>query len=301
MPAPAFDQLRARARARLGPRLRTLTARGDTPTCLVCGSKKYVERTVAYTREPAKTCDVRVCQHCGFVHMPGHIESRYAAKTDIEQLPAGHGRLGDLEVPGREFHMVKMGVDILGGTGHEALIFGAGRSMDNHHVAKLPEVERVAISDIMKVRDDAEFIDANDPPKRKFSVVVASEVIEHFRDPHEDFARLLGLVRRDGLLICGTNIHDGGKLAADRYIFYPDHTSYYSPQALRLVADRAGVHLDFRAPLVGQAMRKRYVIMSRSSRAMTRVADYFGREVYAPSELARPPQPVPQRSHQAWR
>jgi SAM-dependent methyltransferase len=173
--------------------------------------------------------------------------------------------------------------------------------LDNHHIDKLPEVRRTAIGDIMKVRDDAEFIDANNPPRKRFSVVVASEVIEHFRNPHEDFAKLFRLLKHDGLLVCGTNIYDGGPLAADRYIFYPDHTSYYTPPVLRRIANKAGVHIDFRSPLVGQGMRKRYVLFSRSAEVMESVAVYFGTEVYAPSELAQPERPIPQRSHQAWR
>lgn len=274
---------------------------GSRPACLICGSVRQRERTVTYTRDERKSCVVRICKTCGYVHMPGHVPSRYAGKTEMEQLPAGHSRLGDETVPGREFHMARMAVDILGGDRHEVLLYGAGRSLDNHHIAKLPEVRRVAIGDIMKVRDDAEFIDANDPPRRRFSVVVASEVIEHFRNPHEDFAKLFRLVRKDGLLVCGTNIYDGGQLQADRYIFYPDHTSYYTPQVLRRIADRAGVNLDFRSPLVGQGMRKRYVLFSQSAQVMKDVADYFGTEVYAPSELAQPPRPLPQRSHQEWR
>jgi SAM-dependent methyltransferase len=271
------------------------------PHCLVCGSHRLRERHLTYTRDPSKSCEVRVCRACGYVHMPGHTVSRYQTKTDMEQLPSGHNRLGTIDIPGREFHMAKMAVDILGGYGHEVLMYGAGRSLDNHHIAKLPEVGRVAISDIMKVRDDAEFIDADNPPRRRFSVVIASEVIEHFRDPHADFAKLLRLVKNDGLLVCGTNIFDGRNLAADRYIFYPDHTSYYTPQALRMIARRAGVHLDFRSPLTGQGMRKRYVLFSRSATVMENVACYFGTEVYAPSELEQPQRPIPQRSHQSWR
>src|SRR3954469_3654554 len=271
------------------------------PTCLVCGSHRVRERHLTYTRDTRKSCDVRICQTCGYVHMPGHVVSRYRDKTDMEQLPSGHNRLGTIEVPGREFHMAKMALDILGGHGHDVLLYGAGRSLDNHHIATLPEVRRVAISDIMKVRDDAEFVDADNPPRRRFSVVVASEVIEHFRDPHADFAKLLRLGKRDGLLGCGTNIYDGRNLAADRYIFYPDHTSYYTPEVLRGIAQRAGAHLDFRSPLTGQGMRKRYVLFSRSQTVMQLVACYFGTEVYAPSELAQPQRPIPQRSHQAWR
>jgi hypothetical protein len=276
-------------------------AESGRPRCLICGSGRLRERQVTYTRDASKSCDVRICMACGYVHMPGHVESRYQGKTDMEQLPEGHSRLGTIDVPGREFHMAKMAVDILGGSRHDVLLYGAGRSLDNHHMAKLPEIRRVAIGDIMKVRDDAEFIDANNPPRKRFSVVVASEVIEHFRNPHEDFAKLFRLLKRDGLLVCGTNIYDGGPLAADRYIFYPDHTSYYTPQVLRRIANQAGVHIDFRSPLVGQGMRKRYVLFSRSADVMENVAVYFGTEVYAPSELAQPERPLPQRSHQAWR
>jgi SAM-dependent methyltransferase len=290
--------------------LRSRLTREDAPTrapgkrkpkCLICGSRRLGERTVTYTGHKKKKSVVWTCKACGFLHMPGHVESRYKAKTDIEELPAGHSRLGDIDVPGREFHMAKMAIDILGGSGHEVLVYGAGRSLDNHHIAKLPEVKRVAIGDIMKLRDDAEFIDANDPPRRRFSVVVASEVIEHFRDPHEDFKKLFRLVKRDGLVVCGTNIYDGGPLEGDWYIQYPDHTAYYTPEVLRRIANRAGVHLDFRAPLTGQAMRKRYVIFTRSGEVMESVACYFGREVYAPSEIEHPDRPIPQRSHQTWR
>jgi len=304
--AAADPEMRERYAAELRSRLTRADAPRGTPgnrrpKCLICGSRRLSEQEVVYVRDKRKRSLVWTCKSCGYIHMPGHVESRYKAKTDIEQLPAGHSRLGDRDVPGREFHMAKMAVDILGGTGHSVLMYGAGRSLDNHHIATLPEVKRVAIGDIMKLRDDAEFIDANDPPRRRFSVVVASEVIEHFRDPHEDFKKLFRLVKRDGLLVCGTNIYDGGPLEGDWYIHYPDHTSYYSPEVLRRIANRAGIHLDFRAPMTGQAMRKRYVIFSRSAEVMESVACYFGREVYAPSELAQPDRPIPQRSHQQWR
>ena len=298
---PYLAEARRRLRREELPKRPIRDPESGRPTCLICGSGRLREKRVTYTGDESKSCAVRTCKSCGYVHLPGHVESRYLSKTDMEQLPAGHSRLGTIDVPGREFHMAKMAVDILGGSGHSVLLYGAGRSLDNHHIAKLPEVRRIAVGDIMKVRDDAEFIDANNPPRRRFSVVVASEVIEHFRSPHEDFAKLFRLVRHDGLLVCGTNIYDGGPLAADRYIFYPDHTSYYAPQVLRRVANQAGMHIDFRSPLVGQGMRKRYVIFSESAEVMESVACYFGTEVYAPSELAQPERPLLQRSHQEWR
>src|SRR5699024_10423646 len=106
----------------------------------------------------------------------------------------------------------------------------------------------------------------------------------HGRDARPGFVKLLRLVRRDCLLICGTNIYAGGNLARDPYIFYQDHTAYYTPPALREIARSAGFHLDFRTPKIGAAMRKRYVLFSRSAKVMQDAACYFGTQAYAPSE-----------------
>ena len=142
--------------------------------------------------------------------------------------------------------MARMALQILGRKGGQnVLVYGAGRSLDNLHIQRLPRVGTVSIADIMKVRDDAPFIDVNDPGKQRFPVVVASEVIEHFRDPWSDFATLLGLVDPQGLLVCGTNIHDGRpNLERDRYIYYRDHTSYYSVESLRRIATAMGFYVE---------------------------------------------------------
>ena len=264
-------------------------------------------KTVTLAKNPAKQLDVHTCRDCGYIHIPKAV-SFYTALSTYEQLhsPAAVtgtaiSRAGTNEQPGREFHMAKMAIDILGRDSVEVLVYGAGSSLDNQHIAKLDEVRHVAIGDIMKLRDDAEFVDANKPASRKFHVIVASEVVEHFRKPREDFAKLFKFVKDDGLLVCGTSIYDGGKLSRDPYIFYTDHTSYYTPQVLRGIANDAGFHIDFRAPLIADGMRKRYVLFSRSQKVMESVACYFGVELYAPSEIARPRRPPVQKGHQAWR
>jgi hypothetical protein len=264
-------------------------------------------KTVTFAENPAKQLDVHTCRDCGYIHIPKAV-SFYTALSTYEQLhsPAAVtgtavSRAGTHEQPGREFHMAKMAIDILGRDNVEVLVYGAGSSLDNQHIAKLGEVRHVAIGDIMKLRDDAEFVDADKPASRKFHVIVASEVVEHFRKPREDFARLFKFVKDDGLLVCGTSIYDGGKLSRDPYIFYTDHTSYYAPQVLRGIANDAGFHIDFRAPLIADGMRKRYVSFSKSRKVMESVACYFGVEPYAPSEIARPRRPPAQKSHRAWR
>ncbi len=225
-------------------------------------------------------------------------KSNYLDMADIASLP-GSSRAGTPTRKGREFHMAQMAVDILDRDDTEVLVYGAGKSLDNHHIEKLPGVSNVAIGDIMKLRDDAEFIDANQPPPRRFHVVIACEVIEHFRDPWSDFAKLLRLVERDGIVVCGTNVWDGGDLTKDRYIYYPDHTAYYSPQALRHIADSFGFHLDFRAPI--SPARKRYVMFGKSSGVMEKVVDYFGSHRYAPSESApkKKPRTAPAKARSA--
>jgi len=86
-------------------------------------------------------------------------------------------------------------------------------------------------------------------------------------------------------LICGTNVHGGRPdLDRDRYLYYPDHTSYFSVASLRRIASAMGFHVDFRLP-DGLGRRKRYVLFTRSPKVVAGVADYFGRVPLAPSEV----------------
>ena len=183
--------------------------------------------------------------------------------------------------------MAKMAIDILGRDDLEVLVFGAGRSFDNRHIAALPQVRHVAIADVMQLRDDAEFIDANLPAPRRFDVVVASEVVEHFLDPRGEFAHLFSYLEPDGLLVCGTNVYDGGLLATQSYIFVPGHTSYYSERSLTRIAEDNGYLLDIRIPLVATGYggpRKRYLLFSRSPAVIEAVGRYFSTRSHAPSE-----------------
>ena len=271
------------------------------PRCKVCGSANVQRQRVTFVRNPDLVARTRRCRDCGYIHIVRPQQSIWKEKDVSSVVPGRNSRIGTRERAGREFHMAKMAVDMLGREGVSVLVYGAGTNLDNVHIEKLPEVDRVAIGDIMKVRDDADFVDLTEPATEQFDIVIASEVVEHFRQPRRDFERLFGFVKDDGLVVAGTTIHAGNKLNRERYIFYPDHTSYYSPQSLRLVANRLGFHLDFRAPMNAAAMRKRYVYFSRSRSVLDDVACYFGTEIYPPSEIPQALQPPPQKSHAAWR
>lgn len=253
-----------------------------TGGCLVCGAPNLRRRTVTSTANASLVKTVNVCPRCGYVAIDELPVVRYRNAKSVDELPTGGNRIGTLDRPGREFQMGKMAVDILGREGLDVMVYGAGRSLDNHHLAALDQVNEVAIGDIMKVRDDAAFYDVNLPATRKFDVVIASEVVEHFRSPRADFARLFEFVAPDGLLVCGTSIKDGKRLSKHRYIFYPDHTSYYTPRSLQIIAREHGFRIDFRSPQ-RSGLRKRYVLFTRSLDIQEEIALYFGTRSFAPS------------------
>ncbi|HVT22054.1 MAG TPA: methyltransferase domain-containing protein, partial [Mycobacteriales bacterium] len=231
---------------------------------------------------------------CGHVKVLKNFHD-YTTTESVADLGKGLApRFGTEDTPGREYGMAKMAARVLRRGRLDVLIYGAGRSLDNRHIAKLPNVRRVAIGDIMRVRDEADFVDTGQDAKETFDIVVACEVIEHFVNPRKDFERLFSFVHRAGILVCSTNIYDGSSLDGHSYIFGRGHVSYYSPEALRLIAKANRMYVDFRLPLssTGSAgPRKRYVIFSHSREVMDAVSDYFGRHQYAPSE-----KPVPKSS-----
>jgi SAM-dependent methyltransferase len=251
--------------------------------CLVCGHGGLVRRTVAWRKNANRARDVTICRHCGFVAAAELSNDRYRGKTSLEELPTVGLRAGTMEQAGREFQMARMALDILGREESDVLVYGAGRSMDNHHIKALPNVGHVAIGDIMNARDDMEFHDANEPARRQFDIVVASEVIEHFRNPRENFRQLSQFVNDEGIIVCGTSLRGHRPLRDQRYLFYPDHTALYSPESLQLIAGETGFHLDLRHP-EGLGPRKRYVILTRSPQTMKLVTRYFGYTPIAPSE-----------------
>jgi hypothetical protein len=106
---------------------------------------------------------------------------------------------------------------------------------------------------------------------RKSGIVVACDVIEHFEYSRAEFSRLLSYVVPDGLLVCSTNIYDGGDLSRHRHIHYRGHASYYSPAALRSIARRNHVLLDS-----GCRTRRRDMWDPETLRAHEPVADRLG-------------------------
>ncbi|WP_088288787.1 bifunctional 2-polyprenyl-6-hydroxyphenol methylase/3-demethylubiquinol 3-O-methyltransferase UbiG [Kineosporia sp. A_224] len=250
--------------------------------CLVCGSTKTRSQTV---QRPKRAYELRICSQCGYVSN-GTNTVDYTKFTSVNRFELT-ARVGTADRPGREFQMARMGVQVLGRTGLRVNVFGAGRSQDYLHVRALPGVERAIISDVVDLGLDEDFLNVRDGTTERFDLVVACEVVEHFTDPTTEFRRLFDLLTPQGLLVCSTNIYDGGNLERQEYLYRRGHVSYYAPRTIARIARASGVRFDFRVPQMATSTggpRKRYVLFSPSADVMDRVAVYFGQHMYAPSE-----------------
>lgn len=280
----------AQAVARRGrERVRRGRERSTPPVpCPVCDSPDSTLRVIE-RKDKNRTYTIRICKTCKHVSNAGNTVD-YSAFTSIKRFRLTP-RVGTEDHQGREFHMAKMGIDILQRSSLQAMVFGGGRSLDYRHIAKLPEVEGVVMGDVVDLGIDADFVNISEGTDRRFDLIIACEVIEHFTDPRTEFPRLFELLNDDGLLICSTNIYDGKNVAPHTYLYSRGHVSYYSPRAIREIADRSGMLFDFRVPeiVTGTAgPRKRYVLFTRSTANLQRTAEYFGWHLYAPSEDVTP-------------
>jgi SAM-dependent methyltransferase len=254
----------------------------DPSRCLVCRTIKTRLRELTWGQ---RTYQVRVCQRCRYVSNFGNtVDYTKFVSVDKFELTS---RVGTEESTGREYYMAEMGAEILRRPGLRVMVFGAGRSLDYQHIAKLPSVERVVMSDVVDLRGEAEFINITKGTSERFDLIIACEVVEHFPDPLTEFPRLFDLLAKDGLLVCSTNIFDDGALGKQRYLFLRGHVSYYSPKAIAEIARRSRMLFDFRVPAIALGhvgRRKRYVLFTRSIQNLQNTAEYFGMHPYAPSE-----------------
>ncbi|HST80232.1 MAG TPA: methyltransferase domain-containing protein [Kineosporiaceae bacterium] len=250
--------------------------------CIACLSGSTWIKTI---KRPKRSFRLRICKRCGYVsNYTNTVDYTQFTSVDRFELTA---RVGSKDRAGREFYMAKMGVEILDRGGLRVNVFGAGRSLDYLHIRELPGVQRAIISDVVDLGLDEDFVNVANGTSERFDLIIACEVIEHFTDPSTEFPRLFNLLTKDGLLVCSTNIYDGGDLAKQEYLYRRGHVSYYTPRTIAEIAHRNRIHFDFRVPQMATTQggpRKRYVLLSRSRKVMESAAIYFGDHMYAPSE-----------------
>lgn len=254
---------------------------GSVP-CLVCRSRRTHVVTVDRKK---RSYEIRVCERCGYLSNFDNTVD-YTAFDSVKNFRLTT-RVGTAEHRGREFHMGAMGAEILGRSDLQAMVFGAGRSLDYQHLATLPAVARVVMSDVVELTGEAEFFNILDGTDERFDLIVACEVVEHFTDPRVEFGRLFDLLTDDGLLVCSTNVFDGGNFAKHNYLYSRGHTSYYSARAIEWIARENDITVDLRTPAIALGSagpRKRYLLFTRSAEVVEHTQRYFEAHAYAPSE-----------------
>ncbi len=256
-------------------------------SCVIC-HKPVIEEQVVCRVQPYQGKQMRAirCLDCGFLRFPENVGSfaEQLCSNESEEMYK-ELRNGNAARPGREFHMAGMGIEILNRNGVEVSFFGAGMNIDYQWVERIYPGTRTKLVDLENMQNASNFeLLENATPS---DVVVASEVIEHFDQPRENFETLFRLVKENGILICGTNLYDGGDVTLYNYPFVVGHSAHWTAMALMHVATEAGFFIDFRTPAIAARRagpHKKYILFYRDTAALLGISLFFGRNMYAPSE-----------------
>lgn len=233
------------------------------------------------------------CESCRAMNFPenntnyeGQLSKTYNQK--LQKL-----RNSDKDRPGREFHMVEMGINFIGKKDfYDITFFGAGHNEDHILIEKKYKNSKQKLVDLENYQFSSKFESIKESTQS--DVVVACEVIEHFENPIEDFSTIFRIVKDEGIAICSTNINDNdqasidhNKISKQMYPFVKGHTYYWSGESLVQIANKFGFKVDFRVPEIASKRagpRKRYVIFYKCPKIQERISIFFSKNMFAPSE-----------------
>jgi len=266
--------------------------------CPLCQSKK-VERkkiTCEVSSKKDKESMFDICSECEYHYCSDHFHD-YTSKDSFSpsSMPNNEGsslRAGDGVRGGREYHIGITALELFNNlkskkSAPSILIYGAGLSLDHQKLRESGLFKKVVISDLENFQETDHYIKIDDNNK-KFDIVVCCEVIEHFINPKVEFANLLGKKKKNGIVVCTTNIHD--KQDNVRRLIYPfiqGHTSYYTGQGLISLASRHKLYADFRN-LNGSQLefgpRKKVISFFSNKKYYNIINEYYSRNWLCPSE-----------------
>lgn len=254
--------------------------------CIICNSEKT---SIEYIKQASSDIGFNFifCNSCGFVNNPDNIHIYETKRFTEGSIPGNKKRVGDGCTPGREYRMAETAIKILNSkTKKDILIFGAGLSKDHELIKENNIGNKIKITDLENFQQADNFIKMCSD--NKFDIIIASEVIEHFENPKIDFINLFNKMRKNGIIIASTNIHDGSNISRLVYPFSPGHVSYYSGKSLIKISKKYGIKVDFRLPKISQnklgGPRKRYVIFYKTEKINNLIIDYFSKNCFALSE-----------------
>ena len=222
-------------------------------TCAVCGSPAAVavshRQDAAAARGRPRRPRVPQCTSAGRAVTSAipRTCSTTAPTSTLEDLTERRAASGRPDRPGREFHMAQMAIDILGRDDLEVLVFGAGRSFDNraHRRAAAGPPRRHRRRDAAARRCR---VHRRQPARRR----AGSTSWSRARSSSTSWIRgatspiSSAFVEPDGLLVCSTNLYDGGLLATPELHLRPG--SHLVLQRALAGTDRRGQRLPARLP-----------------------------------------------------
>ncbi len=199
----------------------------------------------------------------------------------------GSSRLGSKELPGRDYAMATMGIEILGQGQVDILWWEPGCSEDYFRISSIPLVRNVTIWDVASLCGAPVEDLVKKPTPESADLVICNEVIHRLPSPVRSWKRALRALRPGGLLVCSTSLYSGRLAKRGGYLQHPETRVFWSYEGIRALADRHGFDVDVRVPEIAyrkNIKRKRYVFLSQSPAMQRNIRRYFGDTFLAPSE-----------------
>jgi len=193
-----------------------------TDACPLCSSKQTENFHKDSHREYLK------CRHCDFVFVPKiyHLiekdeKARYDTHNNDPEDDRYRNFLSQLLNPLQErIPKNAKGLDFGSGPGPtlSLMLEGRGYSVD--------------LYDKFYARNDAVF-------DRQYDFITASEVVEHLRQPLAELSRLMGLLKRNGILAIMTQILTP-QIDFEQWYYKndPSHVGFFSEKALNFLAKK---------------------------------------------------------------
>lgn len=217
--------------------------------CPVCSSKK--RKLMFTTSRNNILSEIYECLGCGLVHngiqLQDKEESSYLSKNFLEKYSQKHKKqyayaLEYMKILKNKVNGEKM-LDVGCGAG---VFMEAAKRIGFNTIGIEPFKPSAKIARQKKLKVINNFLSKTNFSPKKFDLILAIEVIEHFSNPVKEFRIMSRLLKKDGLIVLQTaNQNSLASLikGKKRNYYYYDHLCYFSPKTLDYALDKVGLKI----------------------------------------------------------